>query len=147
MSYMNKAAEMIAERIGNITHESSFYETKAWGVEAQPDFLNKVLICTTSLRPKEVLDHCLTIEKELGRNRKEKWGSRIIDIDILYADQEIIVSKELNIPHPFLHERRFTLVPLCEVMPDQLHPIFNLTNEQMLERCLDPLEVIVLNHK
>lgn len=147
MSYMNRASDLISERIGAIKHASSFYETKAWGMETQPDFLNKVLVCITSLTPKETLKRCLEIEQELGRDRKEKWGSRMIDIDLLYSDQEIIVSKELKIPHPFLHERRFTLVPLCEIMPDQVHPVFNLTNQQMLDRCTDGLEVTLLNNK
>jgi 2-amino-4-hydroxy-6-hydroxymethyldihydropteridine diphosphokinase len=75
----------------------------------------------------------------------EKWGSRTIDIDILYFGNEIIATSDLKVPHPFLHERRFTLVPLCEVLPDFVHPVFNFSNKQLLERCTDGLEVLKLN--
>lgn len=143
-NYLSQALEKIKQCIGSIYKISSFYETKSWGVENQPDFLNQVIVCYTSLTAEESLKYCLSIEKELGRDRKEKWGSRTIDIDILYFDDAIIASNTLKIPHPFLHERRFTLVPLAEVLPDYVHPVFNFSNKQLLERCEDTLEVTKL---
>jgi 2-amino-4-hydroxy-6-hydroxymethyldihydropteridine diphosphokinase len=145
--YMQQARNKIAVQVGYIIQNSSFYETKAWGNETQPDFLNQVLICETNKLPQEVLTGCLSIEKELGRDRKEKWGSRTIDIDILYYENEIIATPELKIPHPYLHERRFTLAPLAEILPDFIHPIFNFSNKELLERCGDKLEVSILNTK
>jgi len=145
--FMQKAIQHLSVEVGRIVTNSSYYETKAWGNEAQPDFLNQVLICETELDAIDVLAHCLAIEKKLGRDRLEKWGSRTIDIDILYFGNEIIAAPDLKIPHPFLHERRFTLVPLCEVLPDFVHPVFNFSNKQLLERCKDELEVTLLNSK
>jgi 2-amino-4-hydroxy-6-hydroxymethyldihydropteridine diphosphokinase len=144
-SLLNQAAEKINIQLGYISITSSFYETKSWGLEDQPDFLNQVLICHTCQNAAEALHHCLSIEKELGRDRKVKWGSRSIDIDILYFDDEIFATETLKIPHPFLHQRRFTLVPLAEVMPDFVHPVLNFSNKELLERCTDPLKVIRLN--
>lgn len=141
---LHQAAEEISLHIGTVSRRSSCYETKAWGNETQPDFLNQVLICETFLKPAEVLERCLMIEKTFGRDRKEKWGSRTMDIDILYFGKEILATPELKIPHPFLHERRFTLVPLCEVLPDFVHPVFNFSNKQLLEQCADKLEVVKL---
>jgi len=143
--FMQQAAQLISIEVGHIVKYSSYYETKAWGNESQPDFLNQVLVCETTYSPIEVLTHCLSIEKKLGRHRKEKWGSRTIDIDILYFGNEIIATPQLKIPHPLLHQRRFTLVPLCEVLPDFVHPVFNFSNKQLLERCEDELEVVKLN--
>jgi 2-amino-4-hydroxy-6-hydroxymethyldihydropteridine diphosphokinase len=144
---LKEAAEQLSLHVGGIIKYSSYYETKAWGNEDQPDFLNQVLVCETRHKPIDVLKSCLSVEKNLGRDRKEKWGSRTIDIDILYFEQEIIATPELKIPHPFLHERRFTLVPLCEVLPDFIHPVFNFSTKQLLEQCRDLLEVSKLNSK
>jgi 2-amino-4-hydroxy-6-hydroxymethyldihydropteridine diphosphokinase len=142
--WMQQASILISDKIGQINASSNYYETKAWGNKDQPDFLNQVLACATTHTPIEVLRFCLQIEKKLGRNRKEKWGSRTIDIDILYYDSEICATSELKIPHPYLHERRFTLVPLVEVLPNFIHPIFNFTNKELLERCEDELGVKML---
>lgn len=132
----------IEEKIGEIILASSIYETKAWGMEKQADFLNKVIICSTNLSPDDVLTECLRIEKKLGRERIEKWGSRIIDIDILYFDTEIIATKTLKVPHPYIQDRKFTLIPLCEIMADYIHPVFNVSNSALLERCQDELTVM-----
>lgn len=144
-SLLIQAIEKIIVQLGSISKASSLYETKSWGLEDQPDFLNQVLICHTAKSAVEALHHCLSIEKELGRDRKVKWGSRSIDIDILYFDDEIVATETLKIPHPFLHQRRFTLVPLVEVMPDFVHPVLNFSNKELLEKCGDELEVFILN--
>jgi len=145
--WIQQATKCISTKIGQVITTSSYYETKAWGNEDQPDFLNQVLVCDTIHTPIEVLHLCLLIEKKLGRNRKEKWGSRTIDIDMLYYDSEIIATNKLKIPHPYLHARRFTLVPLVELLPNFVHPIFNFTNKELLEKCGDELEVTQLNTK
>lgn len=137
------ANEQIVSKIGNLISISSIYHTSAWGKEDQGDFLNQVLAINTSLTPSEVLSFCLNIEKEMGRVRFEKWGERLIDIDILYYDQQTIKEKNLIVPHQELQNRKFTLVPLIEIAPDFIHPIYNKTNQELLETCDDSLEVRV----
>ena len=96
---------------------SSFYETKAWGVENQPDYLNAAIKISTNLEPLKLLDELQRIEIELGRVRLEHWGARTVDIDILLIDDLKINSQRLTIPHKFLFERDFVLVPLAEILP------------------------------
>lgn len=139
--YLEKAQERIKD-LGIIFQKSSVYETAAWGNENQPDFLNQVICLETSLRPVDLLRSLLKIEKEMGRKRLEKWGSRIIDLDILYFDAEVIEHEDLKIPHPYLHHRRFTLLPLCEIASDFLHPSLQKTNQELLDMCTDKLTVI-----
>ncbi|MBR6013871.1 MAG: 2-amino-4-hydroxy-6-hydroxymethyldihydropteridine diphosphokinase [Selenomonadaceae bacterium] len=96
---------------------SSFYETAAWGLENQPDFINAAVKISTDLEPLKLLDELQKIELELGRVRKEKWGARTIDIDIIFAEGFQINSERLTIPHKFLFERDFFLIPLSEIFP------------------------------
>lgn len=122
LANLNKANTLIAERVGGIIAQSSWYETAAWGVENQPDFINQVLMVTTTLSAQEVLKKVLEIETEMGRVRKQKWGERLIDIDILFYNDAIINQPDLTIPHPYLQERNFVLAPLQEIAPDLVHP-------------------------
>ena len=87
---LQKASDEIEERVGSLLDSSALYETEAWGLEDQPDFLNRVLLVETVLSPEELLFTCLEIEKDLGRVRKKHWGERLIDIDILFIDDRII---------------------------------------------------------
>ena len=135
------ATELLEKQVGKLTKSSNIYETAAWGKESQPAFLNQVLVLETNLKPAELLEKILQIEQEMGRQRLEKWGSRIIDIDILYFNEKIINQKNLQIPHPYLQDRRFTMVPLAEIAPDFTHPVLKKTNKQLLEICEDRLEV------
>ena len=105
---LNQAKKHIQKIIGSIVSESSIYETKAWGVEDQPNFLNQVILVETTLSPQTVLSENLQIEKVLGRVRHQKWHERTIDIDILYAEDLILNEDNLKIPHPFIQERKFT---------------------------------------
>lgn len=120
---------------------SSVYETAAWGKTDQPSFFNQVIRVRTVLTPESLLNKLLSIEKKMGRVRHEKWGERIIDIDILYYEQVILASRSLQLPHPGIPQRRFTLVPLVELAPDLIHPASGKTQTILLEECNDPLPV------
>ncbi|MCP4520427.1 MAG: 2-amino-4-hydroxy-6-hydroxymethyldihydropteridine diphosphokinase [Cytophagales bacterium] len=140
---LTQATEQISKRVGSILQKSSIYETKAWGVENQPDFLNQVIVVDSSLSPQETLKENLQIEKELGRTRHQKWHERTIDIDILYAEGLVIDEENLKIPHPFIQERKFTLVPLEEISADFVHPVLQKTQKHLNKLCKDSLPVIV----
>ena len=131
-NHISDAISEIASDVGLVTAQSSLYQTAAWGKTDQPDFLNQVIEVKTELEPIRLLESVLLIEKKLGRERYEKWGSRIIDIDILFYDNQIVSLPNLTIPHPFLHVRRFTLLPLNEINSDFMHPVFKKTISQLL---------------
>jgi 2-amino-4-hydroxy-6-hydroxymethyldihydropteridine diphosphokinase len=139
--HLETAIGFIQHDIGNIQTLSSIYQTAAWGNENQDDFLNQVLICETSLEANEVLEKVLEIEKKMGRQRLVKNEPRIIDIDILFFNKEVIAQEFLVVPHPLIHARRFVLAPLDEISPDFIHPVSGNAISQMLEECEDPLPV------
>jgi 2-amino-4-hydroxy-6-hydroxymethyldihydropteridine diphosphokinase len=97
---------------------SSVYSTAPWGKTDQPDFLNMVALLHVRITPRALLDLCLAIEKDNGRDRGDKWGPRTLDLDVLTYGDESVAEEGLTIPHPHLHERAFVLVPLVEVAPD-----------------------------
>ncbi len=140
-SYFEKAKELIVESIGNISDQSSLYRSAAWGKTDQPDFLNQVIVVKTKLKPRELLNSVQQIEMTIGRVREIKWGERKIDIDILFYDDLEIQETDLIVPHPFIQERKFTLIPLAEVLGNFIHPVTKITINQMLKRCKDPLSV------
>ena len=128
-----KAIELIDEKIGVIISQSKNYETKAWGKTDQPDFLNIAVCISTNLMPMEVLEQTQAIEEQLGRVRIEKWEARLIDIDIIFYEQEIInIPNYLHIPHPLVQERVFALEPLVEIAPDFIHPVLEKTVIELL---------------
>ncbi|MCA5004475.1 2-amino-4-hydroxy-6-hydroxymethyldihydropteridine diphosphokinase [Sphingobacterium bovistauri] len=139
---LQKAKELLSEKIGTLLKASSLYQSEAWGVEDQPLFLNQVLLFQTTYSPHQSLTICQEIENELGRVRKEKWGARMIDIDILYYNDAIIESTALTIPHPYIQDRKFTLQPLCEIANNYKHPKLNVSNEELLLNCIDNLNVV-----
>ena len=141
LQVMRAASELIDMQIGSIVSSSSIYETAPWGVLDQPSFLNQVLEVETEMAPEEVLRIILDIEHELGRVRYERWGARVIDIDILYFDSLILDTARLTIPHRRLHERRFTLAPLAEIAPNFIHPVLDKSSEQLMAECTDISEV------
>ncbi|CAG5009187.1 Bifunctional folate synthesis protein [Dyadobacter sp. CECT 9275] len=142
---LQAARLLIGKRVGEIVRASSVYETSPWGVTDQPAFMNQVLEVNTALQPEEVLRIVLEAEHELGRIRYEKWGARVIDIDILYYNDFVLAGARLTVPHPRLHERRFTLVPLSEIASDFLHPLFKKTSAELLSTCTDDGEVMKLS--
>ena len=131
------AREMIAGQAGSIVNQSAIYETAPWGITDQPAFLNQVLEITTSLLPEDLLRIILNIEHDLGRIRYERWGARVIDIDILYFGQTIMDSARLTLPHPRIQDRRFVLAPLAEIAPGFIHPVLQKTTSKLLEQCPD----------
>ncbi len=139
---LRRATDLIGERVGTVVQRSGLYETAPWGVTDQPAYLNQVLTVETTLEPEAVLQQTQKIEEELGRVRQQKWRARIIDVDILYYDALIVQTDTLTIPHPYLHQRRFTLVPLAEVAPNFTHPILGKTTVDLLAECTDTGEVI-----
>lgn len=142
---LSQARDRVADQIGPVIQPSALYETAPWGITDQPAFLNQVLAVETVLEPEAVLEQTQAIEQKLGRVRHEKWGARVIDIDMLYYDQQVIHTETLTVPHPYLHQRRFTLVPLAEIAPTFRHPVLQKTTLQLLTECQDKGEVLIFN--
>jgi 2-amino-4-hydroxy-6-hydroxymethyldihydropteridine diphosphokinase len=134
---INQAQTRISGSVGGINHKSSVYRTAPWGVTNQPEFLNQVVLVKTDFNPQQLLRHLLKIEQEMGRVRDAKWGPRVIDIDILFFNNELIDEKNLNIPHPGIPDRKFTLIPLVEIAPDFIHPVLLRKLSLLLEECDD----------
>ncbi len=158
LQYMNKAYLLIGGNMGNlqqnlgravdllsalgtVTARSGLYETEAWGMTDQPAFLNQALLLETTLTARKLLQAVLSIEEEMGRKRAERYGPRIIDIDILFYNQEIIAEEGLSIPHPEVQNRRFALEPLQEIAPGLKHPVLKKNIAQLVKECPDKLEV------
>jgi 2-amino-4-hydroxy-6-hydroxymethyldihydropteridine diphosphokinase len=141
--YLKQSQVMLIDEIGLIIKKSSIYESSPWGVENQSSFLNQVLLLETDVNPFDLLDIILNIEKEMGRVRIEKWGERIIDIDILFYNDEIIETNNLCIPHPYISKRRFVLSPLDEIAKNYIHPLLQKTINELLLECLDEEKVSV----
>lgn len=144
LANLHNAFKLIDELAGTVVKKSSIYETAAWGLTDQPSFLNQVLLCTTHLTAGQILQTILLIEEKMGRKRLEKMGPRIIDIDILFYNDEIIDLPGLKVPHPEIARRRFVLEPLHEIAPDYIHPVFKRSIADLLHACTDALEVKML---
>jgi 2-amino-4-hydroxy-6-hydroxymethyldihydropteridine diphosphokinase len=147
LEWLQKAFELLSNFVGGIADCSSVYETAAWGLQEQPSFYNLVLKIITTQNPLQLLQSIQLIEQKCGRQRNLKWGSRTLDIDILFFNKEIIETEALKVPHPFMTARRFTMVPLVEIVPHFIHPILQKTNEQLLNECIDSLPVKLIIDK
>lgn len=142
---INQSIKCLESELGKVLLISSVYETDAWGLTNQPSYYNIALIQETLLNPFEALNITQHIENKLGRVRKEKWGARIIDIDILFFNDDIIETERLIVPHPRISERKFVLSPLEEILPHYKHPIFNETISNLNRICTDNLKVKKIN--
>ncbi|MCH7517497.1 MAG: 2-amino-4-hydroxy-6-hydroxymethyldihydropteridine diphosphokinase [Candidatus Dadabacteria bacterium] len=132
------------ENFAEIVRISSLYETEPVGNEDQPNFINSVVEINTDLSPHELLTHLKSIEDKLGRVRGEKWGPRVIDLDIIFYDDLVMKDDDLIIPHPRAHLRRFVLEPICEIAPDFIHPELETSILELLEKLGDSKMVIKL---
>jgi len=122
LANLQRAVDLLAAREGlRVLRTSRVYETAPVG-PPQPDYLNSVAELETSLSARELLDACLGVEREMGRERAERWGPRVIDLDLLTYGREEIDEPGLTVPHPRMHDRAFVLVPLLELDPDPLLP-------------------------
>ncbi len=141
---LETALEEITKQIGVVIKKSSIYETAPWGIANQPAFLNQVLLVQSLLSPQDILKSILKIETKMGRKRNEKFGPRIIDIDLLFYNDVILESPDLVIPHPEIANRRFVLIPLAEISENFKHPFLKQKISQILVNCTDNLKVILI---
>lgn len=141
LEWFEKATLLLQDARCRIISQSAIYETAAWGLEDQPDFLNMALCVETTLNPQGLLALTQNIEALLGRQRTVRWGQRTLDIDILLFNQDIIDTPQLKVPHPQLQNRRFALIPLADIAPAYIHPVFNKSIATLLQECPDNLEV------
>ena len=138
-THLKKALYYIERLLGTIIATSNIYETQPWGIAEQPSFLNMVVEVQTYQSPQNTLSTILTIEQFIGRVRLTKWGSRAIDIDLLFYGEEVINEPNLKIPHPYIPQRNFVLVPLKEIAEDLLHPVLKVSIHELYTNCKDTL--------
>jgi len=139
---LNKALELISKSVGRIDTCSGIYETEPWGFQSENNFLNMVIKVHTKLKPTDLIKKIILIEDHLGRIRdSRKYISRTIDIDILLYANIVIDKSNLTIPHPLIQDRRFVLVPLCDIAPEMIHPVLSKTFAALLKECKDDREV------
>ena len=141
LARLKKARQLLEKQVGKVIKYSRVYETASWGNIDQPDFLNQALLIETELTSNQVMDQILFIENTLGRVRAEKNASRIIDIDILFFNEEIIETENVVIPHPQIQNRNFVLYPLNELASQFKHPVLKKTVHELLLQCNDTLAV------
>ncbi|RZJ81623.1 MAG: 2-amino-4-hydroxy-6-hydroxymethyldihydropteridine diphosphokinase [Flavobacterium sp.] len=140
--YLEDALKSINQKVGRVFATSAIYETAAWGKTDQPAFLNLAIGIETHLTALELLHNVLDIEKCLGRVRHEKWGARLIDIDIIFYGDEIVnQGNTLIIPHPEMHHRKFVLEPLNEIAARYEHPVLKKSVSEILTSLTDSLTV------
>lgn len=138
---LRRALRHIEQLCGSVQKQSALYETAAWGNTEQPAFLNQAVMITTALTAADLLHTLLQIEKDMGRVREEKYAPRIIDIDILFYNRDVIDLPGLQVPHPEMTRRLFVLMPLAELVPHKIHPVHKKSVKQLLAECADTLPV------
>jgi len=132
----SRAVEILEKRGIKVQKKSSLYETEPWGVKDQPRFINMVVQIETTLKPTDLLRVLKDIEREIGRQDSFRWGPRMIDLDILLFNALVLNEENLQIPHPYLHEREFVLRPLNEIAPDIIHPVFHVSIDKLTQNML-----------
>ncbi len=143
----SETERLIGRQLGKILKKSHVYETEPWGFESDNMFWNQAMIVETSLSETECLHTIHQIEKQVGRIRyNQQYSSRIIDIDIIFYNDRVINTEELEIPHPRMVDRNFVLVPLSEIESDKIHPVYEKTIRQLLDECNDTLKVSILQN-
>lgn len=148
IAQLELAKTQIESRIGLIIKQSAYYETAPWGSKSKFNHINQCVILETKLSASTLLKQLLKIEASLGRIRgAEKNADRLMDIDILFFNHDIFQTKELELPHPRLHLRRFVLKPLLDVCPNWKHPILNKTIKTLYKSCKDKLSVVAIKPK
>ena len=145
-AHLRQAVDQINEQVGRVEKISAIYETAAWGVAEQPDYLNQALLVNTPLDALTLLRTVLDIEHDIGRIRRQKWGARVIDIDVIFFNDEIINLPELKVPHPQMQNRQFVLVPLQEILPYWQHPVLHKDITELLALCTDKLPARKFEH-
>ncbi len=130
---VENAFKLVEKNSMKIIKKSGTYETEPYGYKDQPPFINGAFLVETELNCREVLESLLKIEGELGRVRLIRWGPRIIDLDIIFFNDEIYNEEDLKVPHPDMHNRDFVLKPLKDICPDYVHPVLKKSVAQMLE--------------
>jgi 2-amino-4-hydroxy-6-hydroxymethyldihydropteridine diphosphokinase len=144
-SNLSKAIELLNNKAGKVVSKSLLYETQPWKMDDETMFINQVILLETALDANTLMDLLLEIETSMGRVRTAaKYEPRIIDIDILFFNNDLISSEKLTVPHPFIQERRFVLVPMAEIAPEYVHPVLNTKIYQLLTVCKDNSRVVQL---
>ena len=149
-----QACAKIRQKVGDIIRISSLYETEPWGFNDDISFYNQALMVSTLLSPDDLMVELQKIESELGRIRESAgsccdsctcstatYSSRSMDIDILFYGQKIVFTEKLMIPHPRMHDRRFTLIPMEEIAPGMMHPVYKKSITDLLHSCNDTCKV------
>lgn len=137
-AFLAQARQAIKQQCGEILTTSHLYETAPWGFESNNWFLNQLIEIEIDYTADQLLDRLLTIETRMGRTRTtEHYSSRIIDIDLLYFGNQVFNTTRLELPHPRLHLRKFTLMPLCEIAPEFIHPVLQKSQLELLQQLSD----------
>jgi len=144
---LGRAVSLLKKNSVEIIKASSLYETFPVGFTAQPWFMNQVLEIKTEMEPESLLFLLKRIEKNMGRKQTPQKGPRCIDIDILLAEDKVVQTDKLQIPHPELAKRNFVLVPLREISPNTVHPVIQKKIEELYRKCLDTSTVLLFDKK
>lgn len=133
---LNTAIKNIKEQGIEVLAVSDYISTEPYGVTDQPQFLNAVIKVATTLEPLALLRTILGIENKMGRVRKRHWGERNIDLDLIFYEDVVMDTDELKLPHPDMQNRDFVLVPMAQIAPDVVHPVFNKTMAELKNELL-----------
>jgi len=144
LAYIKEAETLLVKYVGEIVKSSKNYKTEPWGNKDQEYFINKVCLIKTYHNPHILLSLIQKIEYIMGRVKREKWADRLIDIDILFYDDIVLDTEILQIPHPYFHQRLFTLEPMKEINHMFIHPLLQKTIEELYLACEDESAVSVL---